>query len=197
MHPHCMVKRFMSRRHLPIWFAAMTAIAYAGCQLQAKLDLQSKTNSNLTVSAKEFSPGQRISGRNSAVGGNVSPSITWTTVPGKTKSVTLILQDPDANGFVHWLVYNISPETNTLPAGLPGTVQLNALGSVNQGKNGAGTVGYYGPKPPPGKAHHYHFRVYALDIMLPLKPGASLGEIQRNMSGHVLAQGELIGTFQR
>jgi Raf kinase inhibitor-like YbhB/YbcL family protein len=191
-----MVQWTMKRRFTAFGFAALAAIASACGPPQAKLDLQSKTNSALTVTAAEFAPGQVIPGKNTAKGANLSPTISWTTVPGKTKSVTVIVDDPDANGFVHWVIYNISAETNKLPAGLPGTAQLNALGSVNQGKNGTGSLGYFGPKPPPGKPHHYHFRVYALDVLLPLKPAASAAEVQRAMSGHILAQGDLVGIYQ-
>jgi Raf kinase inhibitor-like YbhB/YbcL family protein len=162
---------------------------------QTKIDLTPKTPTALTVTSEDFRDGTRIPSKNSASGGNASPRLNWSTVPAKTKSVALLVDDPDANGFVHWILYNVSPETNQLQSGLPRSDRLNVIGSAMQGRNGTGGLGYFGPKPPPGKAHHYQFKVYALDIMLPIKPGASKVEVERAMSGHVLSKGELVGLF--
>lgn len=145
--------------------------------------MTSKSNESLSVTASEFQAGQAIPARNSADGGNTAPTITWSKVPTPSKSVVLIAEDPDANGFTHWVVYNI-PATSTTPRG--GT----------EGKNSAGAMGYFGPKPPPGKEHHYHFHVYALDVMIPAQGGLSKEDVEKAMSGHVLAQGELVGVFQ-
>jgi Raf kinase inhibitor-like YbhB/YbcL family protein len=168
---------------------AVTAMA------QVKIDLVPKTSGTLSVTSEEFRDKGVIPSKNSASGGNASPRLNWSTVPAKTKSIAIIVDDPDANGFVHWVIYNLSHETNQLPNALPRSDRLNALGSAMQGKNSACGIGYFGPKPPPGRAHHYHFKVYALDVMLPIPPGATKAEVERAMSGHVLASGQLVGLF--
>lgn len=108
----------------------------------------------------------------------------------------MIVDDPDANGYVHWVIFNLPPSITMLPAGLPPTGKLPSLANALQGQNSHGEPSYFGPQPPPGKPHHYHFHVYALDEMLPLKAGASRDEVVKAMSHHVLAQGEIIGTYQ-
>lgn len=111
-----------------------------------------------------------------------TPPLRWSPVPG-ARAYAVTLQDPDApmaRPFVHWLVWNIPAQADGLPdGGLPS-------GAV-QGRNDAGETGYYGPHPPSG-AHHYHFRVFALDAPLALAAA---------MRGHVLAQGELVAIFSR
>jgi Raf kinase inhibitor-like YbhB/YbcL family protein len=99
-----------------------------------------------------------------------------------------VLRDTDAPGgnFAHWLVWNIPGATTAVPE--------NGLSGATLGKNDAGRVGYFGPMPPGGR-HHYHFVVYALDTTLDLPAGASLGKLQAAMKGHVVGQGELIGTY--
>jgi Raf kinase inhibitor-like YbhB/YbcL family protein len=123
----------------------------------------------------------------------VSPEISWSEVEG-AKSYALILEDPDARTvrpFVHWVAWNIPADVTTLPAGL-------SRPEVCQGKTSRGSVGYFGPRPPEGDPpHHYHFQVFALDKQLDVPPGADRDEVLRAMSGHVLAAGELVGTFQR
>jgi Raf kinase inhibitor-like YbhB/YbcL family protein len=148
-------------------------------------DLQPKAQSHLTLHISEFGDGQPIPKENSAEGGNKEPSVSWSGVPAGAKSVTLVVDDPDANGFTHWVVFDIPPDASKLPSS-----------GAMEGKNGSGTVGYFGPKPPPGNPHHYHFHLYALDTTLPLQTGASKEDVLKGMSGHVLADGELVGTYQ-
>ena len=191
-----MVQLGMRSRCLTLFIGFATAISCSGGGPLGGADLTSKTANSLTVSAAEFQPGQPIPVRNSATGGNVSPQVSWSNVPAETKSVALIVDDSDARGFVHWVIYNIPPGTTLLPSGLPASATVPQASQALQGKNSAGSVGYFGPKPPPGDAHHYHFHVYALDEMLPISAGKSKDDVERAMSGHVLAQGELIGLFR-
>jgi Raf kinase inhibitor-like YbhB/YbcL family protein len=130
-------------------------------------------------------------------GDNKSPALAWTGVPAATKSMALIVRDPDApmGSYVHWVLYNMPLSMTELAAGLP-TMAALENGAV-QGVNGRGTSGYQGPCPPPGPAHHYHFRLYALDRKLSLAEGASAEEVERAMKGHVLGSAEFIGTFAR
>ena len=150
-------------------------------------ELAPASTSPISVKAAEFTEGGAIPTKNTADGGNQPPSISWTNVPSETQSIAMIVDDSDANGFTHWLVYN-----------LPGlaTHWGPEASLATAGENDAGDIGYYGPKPPPGKPHHYHFRVYALQIMLPLGPGASKNDALKAMAGHVLAQGELVGVYE-
>jgi hypothetical protein len=113
--------------------------------------------------------------------------------PGGEKSAALTVIDPDAPGrpFTHWVVFNLPAGTTGLPEGgplPPGTAE---------GRNDFGGAGYRGPCPPPGSPHHYHFRVYALDTTLSLRSGATEAAFDDAIKGHVLADGELVGTFKR
>lgn len=128
----------------------------------------------------------------------VSPEIAWRAVPG-AKSYALIMEDPDSTyirPFVHWVAWNIPASVTTLPEGLQEQPRLTEPEGVLQGRNSRGSVGYYGPRPPVGDPpHHYHFQVFALDAQLDVPPGASRDELLRAMAGHVLASGELVGTY--
>jgi Raf kinase inhibitor-like YbhB/YbcL family protein len=110
-------------------------------------------------------------------------------------------EDPDAKApaptpFVHWTVFDLPANYVELHESIPSTPRLPHLDNAQQGKTSRGTVGYFGPRPPLGEpAHHYHFEVFALDARLDLPPGASVDEITAAMRGHVLAAGEVVGTF--
>jgi hypothetical protein len=103
----------------------------------------------------------------------------------------MITDDPDApvGTFVHWVLYNIPPDTTSLPKGVSGV--------GTQGVNGFGRSGYGGPCPPKGPAHRYFFKLYALDTSLNLQSSATKAEVEMAMQGHVLAQGQLMGTYKR
>lgn len=146
----------------------------------------------LMVTSAAFRQGQPIPSKYSLCKGeNLSPALTWRNVPQGTKSFAIICDDPDApkGTWVHWVVYN-----------LPATVQqLSDYADIRQldgfqGLNSFGNIRYDGPCPPRG-THRYFFKVYALDTMLDLVSGASKQEVEAKMVGHVLAQGEIMGTF--
>jgi Raf kinase inhibitor-like YbhB/YbcL family protein len=132
-----------------------------------------------------------------------SPPLAWEGAPGDTKEFALICDDPDAPSaepWVHWVIFGIAAEVHALPEGLPKNAQLNSPIAAKQGKNSwpsGATVGYRGPMPPPGKPHHYHFKLYALDTKLDLAPSATKDEFLKAIHGHVLAQVELVGTYSR
>jgi len=136
----------------------------------------------------------------SEYGDGISPDLSWQRVEG-ARSYVLILEDPDSRHprpFVHWVAYNIPAEVTSLSAGLPSHAQLVEPKGLLQGRNGHGGTGYFGPRPPVGDApHHYHFQLFALDLMLPLRPGVDRDEVVVAMSNHVLAAGELVGTYQQ
>lgn len=153
---------------------------------------------SLQVSSTGFSAGQPIPPKFSEYVDGVSPALEWTAVPG-AKSYVLIMEDPDAKPitpFVHWVAWNL-PE-NKLPEGLAEQHRLTEPMGLLQGLNSRGSVGYFGPRPPVGDPpHHYHFQVLALDTMLDVPPGSSRDAVLKAAAGHVLAKGELVGTYQQ
>lgn len=159
-----------------------------------------RSRKSLVVESPVIVQQKTIPVRFTGYGDNVSPPLNWSDVPANTKSLALILEDPDAKReqpWVHWLVYNIPADAKGLPEGIGTDERLNDPKGALQGKNTAGKIGYFGPKPPRGdQAHHYHFQVFALDTTLDLKPGADRNELVKAMSGHVLAAGELVGIYQ-
>jgi len=118
-------------------------------------------------------------------------------VPAGAKSLVLIVDDPDApvGTWVHWVLYDLPATTTELGENMP-KGQFLANGA-KQGLNDFRHLGYGGPCPPPGKAHRYFFKLYALDVLLDLKPGLTKKDIEHAMEKHILAQGQLMGTYQR
>jgi Raf kinase inhibitor-like YbhB/YbcL family protein len=155
----------------------------------------------LTVSSPAFKDGQPIPEEYTAYGQGKSIPLSWSNAPSGTRSVAIIIDDPDAKrpgGFVHWLVYNIPAETTSLPPGLPTKPSLDTPKGASQGVNSTGAIGYFGPRPPKGDPpHHYHVKVFAIDRELNLDPGADSEALTKAMQGHVLGQGELVGTVQK
>jgi Raf kinase inhibitor-like YbhB/YbcL family protein len=138
-----------------------------------------------------FEHGEPISQRNSCEGEDLSPPLSWSGAPESTRSLALIVDDPDAPAgtFTHWVGWGIDPGAQGLGEGEAAPVE---------GRNDFGTSGYRGPCPPPGHGRHrYFFRLYALDSELDLQPGADKGEVERALEGHTLAVAELIGTYER
>lgn len=152
---------------------------------------------SIIIRSEAFENGSYIPEKYSLEGGNISPPLEWSNVPEGTMSFVLIVVDPDApmGQFTHWILYNIPGETRSIPENIPKTLEVEGLGF--QGYNDYGKVGYGGPHPPRGSTHRYIFRIYALDKKLDLKPGATLEEILREMEGHVIAYGELVGLYSR
>ncbi len=130
-------------------------------------------------------------------GEDLSPPLSWSDAPGGTQSFVLISDDPDApvGTWVHWVIYNLSPDVRELPEGLP--KQETLPNGARQGMTDFRRVGYGGPCPPPGKPHRYFFKLYALDRTLDLPPKATKAEVLMAMNGHELAQVQLVGTYQR
>lgn len=147
----------------------------------------------LTVASSAFEPGGPIPRRHSGEGEDVSPPISWSRAPEGTVEFALICDDPDApraEPWVHWVVYKIPADVTSLPEG--------SAGGAVVGKNTAGRTAYMGPSPPRGHGvHHYHFKVYALAKALDLDPGAAKRELLEAMEGLVLAEGEVVGTYER
>lgn len=151
----------------------------------------------LTVATAAFALGTSIPLKYTCCGDDVSPAVSWSAVPKETQSIALICDDPDAPAgtWVHWVIFNIPPQTTEIKENTAKQAQLPD-GSV-QGINDFGRAGYGGPCPPPGKAHRYYFRVYALDTKLQLGEKTTRADLLRAMKGHILAQGETMGQFKR
>lgn len=157
---------------------------------------------SLTVKSPSFTEGHAIPTEHTEDGTDLSPSLTWTVPPKGTASFVLIMDDPDApveEPWVHWILANIPPTALSLPPGFhEKTTPDDAPSGLVQGLNTWGTVGYRGPAPPRGHGvHHYHFKLYAVDGALAIAPGISKHELLETLSGHVLARGELVGTYRR
>lgn len=150
---------------------------------------------HLTSSA--FAAGETIPKRYTCDAADQSPPLTWSAPPSGTRSLAMIVEDPDAPGgtFIHWVMYRIPPSTTELSAGVPRQAELSD--GARQGRNSFRRVGYGGPCPPAGSPHHYHFRLFALDTSLELTSGASASELRSAMNGHILGQTELIGLYGR
>lgn len=169
-------------------FASVLAV---GCFLVACAK-ESAVALTINLTSAAFSDGAVMPAKYTCSGADVSPPITWSGVPNGAQSLALTVVDPDAPGkpFVHWLVFN-------LPASSTGLAEGEAPQGSLQGRNDFGTNRYRGPCPPPGVPHHYHFKVYALDTRPSLQSGASEAAFQDAIKGHVMATGELVGTFKR
>jgi Raf kinase inhibitor-like YbhB/YbcL family protein len=151
----------------------------------------------IVLKCKAFEEGKPIPSRYTGDGPDVSPPLTWSGVPHETKSLALICDDPDAphGTWTHWILFNLPPETRELPEGIAQEKSLPD-GSL-QGTNGFGNLGYGGPAPPPGKPHRYYFHLYALDSALSLPAGAKREEVLAALTGHIVAQGRLMGKYGR
>jgi len=150
-----------------------------------------------TLMSTAFKDHERIPEKYTCEGLDVSPPLRWEGYPAETVSFVLIVEDPDAPGgtFTHWIVYNIPSDVNELEEGAStmGKLPPGAL----QGRNDFGKIGYGGPCPPPGKAHRYVFKLYALDSMLDLGAGADRSDVLKAIRGHVLAEASLTGLYSR
>lgn len=145
-----------------------------------------------------FHSGEPIPPEYTCDGVNTSPALRWSGAPEGTRAFALIVDDPDAPGktFVHWVLYNLPGGTSQLPAEVD--IEDEFGGAASEGANDFGGQGYGGPCPPPDHGeHHYHFRLYALDAELDLGPGATKQQLTDAMDGHILAETDLIGTYQR
>jgi Raf kinase inhibitor-like YbhB/YbcL family protein len=155
-----------------------------------------QARASLWVRSASFSNGGAIPSDHTCDGANLSPQLQWQQAPAGTKSLALVMDDPDTpTDFTHWLVYNIAPGVRELAEGAS-TEGVMPQGSA-EGKNSFGRSGYGGPCPPRGKPHHYVFRVVALDRLLDLPPGATRKQLDAAIDGHIVSQGQIIGIYQR
>jgi Raf kinase inhibitor-like YbhB/YbcL family protein len=158
----------------------------------------SSVERKLELSSSAFAPGGAMPQKYSCEGDNVSPPLTWASAPPGTKSFALIVKDPDAPDpaapqrvVTHWLVYDLPANVFSLGEG-----EKELPAAARQGKNEHGDARYMGPCPPIGR-HRYFFKLYALDSTLPDLDSPKVADLEQAMRGHVLAAGELVGTYQK
>ena len=146
---------------------------------------------SLELTSDAFANGQSIPVKYSCNGKNISPALAWNEPPASTQSFVLIVDDPDApmGTWVHWVLFNIPDSTRSLQ-------ENTDTRAMSAGKNSSGNIHYDGPCPPSG-THRYFFKLYALDSTLSLSPGATKEQVLKAAEGHILAQGELMGTFSK
>jgi len=149
----------------------------------------------IELTSTAFRAGEAIPRAYTGDGRDVSPPLKWAEPPPGTESFALICEDPDAprKTWVHWVLFNLSPEMRELAEGLPRQKVLPD--GAAQGKNDFDKIGYGGPAPPRGKPHRYFFKLYALNTRLELPPGATRDQVLGALRGHVLAEGQLMGTY--
>jgi Raf kinase inhibitor-like YbhB/YbcL family protein len=150
----------------------------------------------MKLTSTAFSEGGMIPAQYTCNGPDVSPPLNWEDVPEETKSLALIADDPDApvGTWVHWVLYNLPADTHELQEDLPKTKVLPNV--AMQGTNDFRKIGYGGPCPP-GGTHRYFFKLYALDELVDLNPGARKKDLLDAMKGHILAECQLMGKFSR
>jgi len=149
----------------------------------------------LKLTTSSFRPDSEIPKRFTCKGDDASPALSWNDPPAGTRTFALVVNDPDAPGgnFIHWVIYDLPASTRSLPEGV---AQGSDAAGGRQGTNSFGKTGYNGPCPPPGNAHRYFFRLWALDSTFDLQK-ATAQELESSMRGHILAQGEIMARFRR
>jgi Raf kinase inhibitor-like YbhB/YbcL family protein len=177
------------RHALPI----ISAFAFATVAFAAS----APSGSKLEVVSDAFKAGGTIPRTYTCDGADKSPPLAWQGVPTGTKTLALIVKDPDAPSgtFIHWVLYNLPARVDRLTEDVPKTA-TTAEGAL-QGANSRGRMGFTGPCPPPGAPHHYHFQLFALNSSLNLRPGATAEKVEAAMKGHLLASADLVGIFGR
>ncbi len=149
------------------------------------------------ISSPAFKNGDFIPVKYTCDGLDISPPLQWENVPKGTKSLVLIVEDPDApvGVFTHWIVYDIPPNTTGISEGFPKKPFVNG---IKQGINDFGRIGYGGPCPPPGKPHRYFFKLFALDKeTLGIKAGATKSQVIKAVNGHIIGTTQVIGIYGR
>ncbi|MDR3726009.1 MAG: YbhB/YbcL family Raf kinase inhibitor-like protein [Terracidiphilus sp.] len=159
--------------------------------------LQGGSAMSFRLQSTAFANGDAIPRKYTCEGADLSPALSWDGIPAGTHSLALIADDPDApmGTWTHWVIWNIPAQAAGLAEGVAKAEVLE--NGARQGRNDFKRVGYGGPCPPPGKAHRYFFKLYALDSMLSVKVGASRNEVEADLKRHVLAKTEWMGTYRR
>jgi hypothetical protein len=150
----------------------------------------------LVLTSAVFRDGGRIPSTYTCDGIGISPPLAWSGTPNGTKSIALIVDDPDAPRgiFTHWVIFNIPATDNSLQENASATGNMPT--GATQGSNSGGRIGYTSPCPPSG-THHYLFHLYALDMQLTIRAGATKQDLLTAIAGHILAEAQLTGLYSR
>src|SRR4030042_3491445 len=178
----------------------ITSLTIGGCAIPATPEASPvASNTGFAITSSAFAEGAEIPVKYSCDGENVAPPLDWNQVPAGTASFALIMDNPDAGNYTHWVIFNLPLDARGLPEAVPKDERLT--NGALQGKIASGgigyPVGYFGPCPFKGSSHHYRFTLYALDTSLDLAAGTSKEQVLQAMEGHILAQSQLIGIYQR
>ncbi|HUI58987.1 MAG TPA: YbhB/YbcL family Raf kinase inhibitor-like protein [Steroidobacteraceae bacterium] len=191
--------------------ASALAVVFAVLQglparAQSAADSKAAGKSAFTLASPDITNGGTIAAAQvfnsfGCTGRNISPALSWSHAPAGTRSFALLVHDPDAptgSGWWHWVAYNIPATVTSLPAGAGDPARnLMPAGTV-QGRTDFGSPGYGGPCPPPGKPHHYYFRLYALKVArLDLPADATPALVGFNVNANSLGKAELLGLYGR
>jgi Raf kinase inhibitor-like YbhB/YbcL family protein len=183
----------MSERHHPEHSPKHSGEAITILKVDPVLD------TGIVVTSAALEPSGKLADRCSAYFDNISPPLDWTSVPD-VKAWAVVVEDPDApqaQPFVHWMIWNIQGELTNLPERLPNEPRLVTPQGAVQGRNGMGGHGWFGPRPPAGHGlHHYYFQVFALDAPLDMGPETPLKELLNALKANTLAKGEMMATFE-
>lgn len=150
----------------------------------------------IELKSSAFKDGGMIPSQFTCDGDDISPRLSWDRIPDRAQSIALIMDDPDAprGTWVHWVIYNIPPDSLSLHEDIPADEELS--GGAFHGINSWGNTGYGGPCPPNG-IHRYFFKIYALDEKVLTSPGATKQQLEDAMKGHILDEGQLMGMYER
>jgi Raf kinase inhibitor-like YbhB/YbcL family protein len=184
------------------WMYAAMANREEMAELFRKARAAQRQSTPIAVTSAALTADAPMSREYTADGHNISPPLAWASLPEGTTSIAVVCEDPDAGNpppFVHWVIYNVPPTAPGLPENIP--FQPNAampasIAGATQGVSGFRRPFYRGPAPPPGKPHHYHFVVYALDVA-GLPPGLTRADLLEAITDHVLGKGELVAIYER
>jgi Raf kinase inhibitor-like YbhB/YbcL family protein len=187
----------MTQQKKSIILMSIVTLVLGVLSASTMLSQQEDISMPMTLSTSAFSAGKPIPKKYTCDDEDISPELRFENIPAGTKSITLIMDDPDAphGTWVHWVLYDLPANTKELQEGYPKDEVFS--NGAKQGMTDFRRVGYGGPCPPPGKPHRYFFKLYALDTKLNLPPKATKQEVEAKMKGHILAQAELMGTYGR
>lgn len=183
--------------------AVVLIFALLGGQTTFAADDREKTpevdegDTEMKIMSSAFNEGEPIPRVYTCDGKDLSPPLSWEEAPDGTRSLVLIGDDPDApmGTWVHWVLYNIPPDTTALAQGMPTDTALED--GSKQGVTDFGRPGYGGPCPPKGKPHRYFFKLYALDTLLEFEGKVKKEDVEKAMKDHILAEAQIMGTYQR
>ena len=171
--------------------------ALSGCEKSADIVKTGKVGETMYIVSDVFEANDFIPSKYTGEAEDVSIPLKWGNVPEGVKSFALICDDPDApmGIWVHWIIFNIPATSKNLPENIPAIKELPD--GSGQGVNDFGRIGYGGPMPPRGSKHRYFFKIYALDCILALKAGVVKEDLLKAMKGHIVAESQVVGLYQR